>query len=276
MDPADSPPPSLLIFAPPSECGLLDWLRPQVSRLMLEEISKNDYGKSSEAYCAAILEQLGPQPSLGLLPRDPRGVREVLELECWNEPDRNPAGQPPSNLRGHLKRLLACTILLRNVAYVKAGQRRSEEEFFIETSATTVIQLVRRSMALGHGAVPLAAGFLLWLYGRQAHPAIRPFTAFAVLLLQALSRLDEPSSRGLLQTCAWVEHEERRARELLAADAESPRWLIGLNGHADRKGDRERWVRLATEALSNPPAEYAAEVRAALRAVANRIAGRPA
>ena len=58
-------------LVPPSECGLLEWLRSRVSRLMLEEIAENDYGRDHAKHLAAIEAQLGDQPQLGFLPWHP-------------------------------------------------------------------------------------------------------------------------------------------------------------------------------------------------------------
>src|SRR5580700_338580 len=112
----------------PSECALLDWVRTKVTLPLLEEISANDYGEETADHLAGIQAQLAPNPTLGLLPWCPR---EVLQLERWNEPDSGSPDRPPSDERGHLKRLLACVILLRNGAYVTGPFGLSEEDYFL-------------------------------------------------------------------------------------------------------------------------------------------------
>src|ERR1700679_3868146 len=136
---------------------------------MLEEISANDWGEDTSVHLAGILAQLAPHPPLGLPPWHPR---EVLELERWSEPDEESPHGPPSGDRGHLKRLLACEILLRNGAYVNGPYDLSEEDFFLQTSAATLLQLTASALALG---IPdVALGFVLWLFEAQPHPGVRP------------------------------------------------------------------------------------------------------
>ena len=149
---------------------------------MLEEIAANDRGEDTAKNLAGIQAQLSPRPPLGLLPWWPR---EVLELERWSEPDRRHDGQPPSGERGHLKRLLACTVLLRNAAYVtsRPDPFDFDEEFFLETSAASVVRLTGRALAL---RIPGGAlGFLLWLFESQPYPGFQPFVAFCIVALAA-------------------------------------------------------------------------------------------
>ena len=115
------------MIAAPSDRALLEWIQAKVSRPMLEEISLNDYGEESADHLAGIQAQLTAHPPLGMLPWCPR---EVLELERWNDPDHPYMDKPPSGARGHIKRLLACTILLRNGAYVSGPYGLSDEDFF--------------------------------------------------------------------------------------------------------------------------------------------------
>ncbi len=69
-------------IATPSESVLLDWLKARVSRLMLEEIAANDWGRETAHNLAGIEMQLGDSAPLGPLPWFPL---EVLELERWKE-----------------------------------------------------------------------------------------------------------------------------------------------------------------------------------------------
>jgi len=125
---------------------------------------------------------------------------EVLELERWCKSD---------TARDHFKRLFACTILLRIIAI----------------SAATIIQMARSSMALGSQASRLALGFLLWLHGKQSHPMQRPFVSFGVLLLQIQEGLPGPP-----ETCAWVEEDEKLARQQLGDAVDSAKWLAATSG----------------------------------------------
>jgi hypothetical protein len=105
----------------PSDSDLLDWLRSRVSRPMLEEIARNDYEEEVTQHLDGIVAQLRANPPLGLLAWNPR---EVLELERWNEPTDDES-MPAS----HLKRLMACTILLRNVGHLHIGDRSYDEKY---------------------------------------------------------------------------------------------------------------------------------------------------
>lgn len=167
-------------MAAPSECVLLDWLQPRVSRLMLEEISANDYEWESAGHLAGIQAQLTTHPPLGMLAWCPR---EALVLESWRDPDRAHLDKPPSGTRGHMMRLLACTILLRNGAYVSSPDPLSDEDFFLQTSAARLIRLTQSILALEIPALGL--GFMLWFFEAQPHPRLRPFTAFCALALAA-------------------------------------------------------------------------------------------
>jgi hypothetical protein len=237
------PPTALMAAAPPSETALLDFARApsRVSREMIHEIALNDRGEDAEIHELAILKQLAPAPPLGLLPWHPV---EVLELQRWCKSD---------SARDHFKRLFACAILLRNVAFV--GNEDRKAEYFVGTSAATVIQLVRSSIALGSEASRLTLGFLLWLHGKQNHPVLRPFVSFGVLLLQIHEGLT-----SLLEICAWVEEDEKVAREELGDDVQSGRWLIGLNYQEDHV-DAARSGQL-------PP-----EAEAVLRQMRDRLSG---
>jgi len=131
---------------------------------MIEGIARNDYGEGVEEHFAGIQEQLSSNPPLGLLAWNPR---EILELERSSEPDERHRDCPPTGAYGHTKRLLACAILLRNVGRVRVTSRLSDEAFFVETSASTAIQLVRSALAIGGEAPELAAQLLLRVYEVQ-------------------------------------------------------------------------------------------------------------
>ncbi len=205
---------------------------------MLEEISLNDCGEESPDHLAGIQAQLGPHPPLGLLPWYPR---EVLELERWQEPDKAYTDRPPSGERGHLKRLLACVILLRNGAYVSGRYGHSEEDFFLQTSAASLNQLTRSAIAI---EVPqLALGLILWLFQVQPHPGLRAFIAFRSLALASAMGFGEATEQEIVQICDWVDCEEKRCRQVLGDDADTQRWLIGLNSYEERHS--ERWASLA-------------------------------
>ena len=259
------PPAQLLTLAPPSETALLDFVRARVSPQMIHEIAMNDYGRNVDVHELEIMRQLSPSPELGMVPWHPR---EVLELERWREPDEGDADRPPTGTPGHLKRLFACVLLLRNVAFVSPEDSDGDlysGEFFIDISAATVIQLVRSSIELGSQASRLALGFLLWVHAKQSHPHLRPFVSFAALLLEIQEDASDPS---LLETCAWVESEENSAREQLekSDDVHSSRWLVGLNYQEDMSTRSAVWAEALAKSGHVPP-----EVESALRRMHERL-----
>lgn len=231
---------------------LREWLRAHVSRLMLEEISKNDRERDVAQYLAYLEDKLGICPSGGQPHPYPR---EVLELERWGEPDKQYINEPPSGGRGHLKRLLSCTLLLDDAAHLE-GRPWSADEDFIENSATTVIQLARSAIALGEQATRLAMGYLIWVRNVQLHPTLSPFASFCVLLLAFDARFEDISDDNLAELCDWVEQEESRCRQSLGARAKSERWLTGLNIHFESRQDRDRLLNCGSLALSNPIIRY--------------------
>jgi len=239
-------------FGGPSEIDLLNWASNRVSPAMLEEIARNDRGEEAAEHLSALRAQLRARAPLGLLPWYPR---EVLELERWNEPD---------GLAGHWKRLLACTILLRNVGHVTVTAI-SDEEFFVETSSPAVIQLVCSAIVVEGEAPVLATRLLLWLYGAQLHPAFRPFVAFGIVLLAAhcrnLSvprrtrhskrRPEKPLSVDIATLSVWMIEVESSARELLGDEVRTEDWLFGLNGYEQR---RQSWISTAQSILAGDDA----------------------
>ncbi len=249
-----------------SDSALLDWLRPKVSRLMIEEISENDYRRATLENSAAVEMQVMANPPLGFLAWIPR---EVLELERWSEPERK---EPPSGQRGHIKRLLACTILLRNAACTNIdGDLYYELKFFVETSAATLIQLVRSAIALDGEVPDLASRFLFWVYGQQGHPAFRPFAAFSLLLLTAHIGPEKASVLNLHDLCLWVLAVEAQCREMLDHYDKSERWLVGLNSYEDNKTSRAVWADSARAILTRPNRLNSIETQQLLLDLIDRI-----
>jgi hypothetical protein len=124
-----------------------------------------------------------------------------------------------------------------------------------------VIQLVRSCIALGSQCSRLALRFLLWLYGKQTDPLLRPFISFGALLLQAREGLCETS---LLDTCAWVEAEENSARERLGRDVYSARWLVGLNWQEGNARCRGAWMDTLTQVIAARSGHLPPEVESTL------------
>jgi hypothetical protein len=176
----------------------------------------------------------------------------LLELERWQQPEKEYANQAPSGQRGHTKRLLACAILLRNVGHLANPQRHSEEEFLIETSAATLLRLTETAIAIG-GELPFSTvQFLLWLYRVQPDLMLRAFTAFGVSLLAAPeSRAGDERFREVnaARLCEWCIAIEKQCRTTIGPRVSSESWLIGLSSYEDRKGHREGWKKLADSVL---------------------------
>lgn len=236
-------PEAILIVAHPSETALLEWVRSQVSEFELREIAANDYGEEVPEHLAGIKVQLSEAPELGLLPWCPR---EVLELERWQEPDRSYDDSPPKGRMGHLKRLLACAILLRNAAYICNSNSVADGDtlFFLDTSAATALRLARSAISIGAEAIPLALGFVVWTHSQIDYPFLTPFITFAILLLVgagSFKRLTDRDSEDLSQILV---NEELRARLSLGEDVNNDKWLTGLNLYEE---DRESQWREAAD-----------------------------
>jgi len=261
-------PKSLLAIAAPSEDALLKWIQAKVSPRMLEEISLNDFGEESAEHLAGIQAQLTAHPPLGMLSWFPR---EVLELERWNTPDQSHLDTPPSGTRGHVKRLLACTILLRNAAYVSSPRWGGEEDFFLQTSASTLNRLTQSALALQ--APELGLGFMLWLFEIQSHPALRPFTAFCALAFAAALGFGEASDQEIIGACDWVDAEEVRSRAELGKDVDSERWLIGINSYERSQDRQEDWRFIANQAFGTYQRSYSDQVTERLGRFSHKLSG---
>jgi|SRR5665213_1416035 len=236
---------------------------------MIHEIALNDYASNVDIHELEIMNQLSPSPVFGMLPWHPH---EVLELERWSDPDEGDANRPPSGTPGHLKRLFACVLLLRNVAFVFSEDSDGDlysGAFFIDTSAATVIQLVRSSIELGSQASRLALGFLLWVHATQSHPHLRPFVSFAALLLHVR---EDCSAANLLDTCAWVEAEQNSGREQLdEEDVHSATWLVGLNYQEDSRERTKIWADALARVIEARSPQVSREVESALRRMHERL-----
>lgn len=238
------PCPKVLVkLGPPSKDDLLSALGARVSRSMLEEIAANDYGEEVPAHLAGIEAQIAPNAPLGKLDWCPR---EVLELQVWSEPDDD-----PDVMREHVKRMLACTILLRN-----AGCAVSEspcQDFFLEVSANTVAQLIRSIMADTPIELSRTAGLglLLWLYESQPFAPLQPFVAFGALILGASLAFGNATDSDVQTAYQWMNDVETRCRSVLSSGAQSERWLVGLNPYVDGNDGRMRWISAAETGFSH-------------------------
>jgi hypothetical protein len=240
---SDPIPNDLLAFADPSETSLLEHLKARVSRLMLEEISQNDYCEEAADHLAGIERQMNGSAEPALLNWCPR---EVLELERWQEPSTAGEGKIESFECEHLKRLLACTILLRSAGYQSLPARLSAGDFFLETSAASLVQLTRSVVALESSFERPALAFVLWLYERQSYPRLQPFAAFCALLLMAA--MPERREADVAKIYNWVDAVEAVCRADIGLGI-SDHWLLGLNGYEDDRKPRKRWQDAAQRAF---------------------------
>ena len=251
MDLAEAPQ-RVLELASPSRDALLDWLLPHVSRLMIEEISSNDRGEDVARYLDSIARRMDARPAVR-----PRafGAREVLELERWSEPEKHSVSSPPSGSRGHLKRLLACTLLLQDAAEPETDSGIGDRDF-VESSASTLIQLTRSAIALREGVPVLALGFLLWVWTSQPAPSFSPFASFCIVLLSVRLGLGQLADSDLAELFDWAEQEEARCRDALQHDAQSERWLTGLNIYQGGREDRNRLLDCGKQVIAAPMLRY--------------------
>jgi hypothetical protein len=243
----------LLKIVDPSETGLLDVLRSRMSRRMLEEIAANDYGEEVPFHLKGVEEQMSSTPPLGNLEWCPR---EVLELERWNDPDKEEHEQHRELC--HIKRLFACTILLRNAGHMNSDSMRlSEHDFFLETSGASVARLLRSASALGGAFLRSALAFTLWLYRAQPYPRLRPFVALASALLAILASHAPSETDKEQRLLAWVDGVEADCRATVGKDVESETWLVGLNSYEAREEHRALWYDMMRQLASQRPASSA-------------------
>lgn len=186
----------------------------------------------------------GEPPPLSWCPR------EVLELQRWDEPScsSSAACDVAHFEREHLKRLMACAILLRSAGHEALSPRLPEKDFFLETSAASLVQMIRSVFALDASYKAPALAFVLWLHERQSYIRLQPFAAFSALLLAAtMADQEEADARAI---CEWVDAVEARSKVAAAGNFESDRWLIGLNSYEDSTVRRGRWKEAAQLAFA--------------------------
>jgi hypothetical protein len=235
------PPQELSASATPSDSALLDWLRPGISRLMLEEIAANDYGEEIAEHLTAIEKQLSEAPLRGFLPWCPR---EVLELERFAEPDIPSRDDSATKRRRHWKRILACTLLLQSAATTPIESLESIDESFLDTSASTLIRLTQSAIAVSEDCPKQALSFMLWFIRELSYLPLRPFAAFCTLLLW-LHWSPKLNCDAIVKLSQWIIDEEQQCRTSLSSEVASERWLVGLSIYEDRTGHREVWFRTA-------------------------------
>jgi hypothetical protein len=149
----------------PDERALLAWVAPKMDAVALDEIAAADYGADVQEHRRALTELVHSPwlpDKLAWVPG------EVLALTRWS----SPAGR-----RDHLKRLFACTILVR---------AKTSDANPVDSAAP----LVDSAWELGEPARGVALRFLAWcrlhLPGHwRDDPSSAMFLTLAVLLLSA-------------------------------------------------------------------------------------------
>lgn len=212
----------------PDERALLAWVAPQLDDAALDEIAAADYGDHAREYRLSLTDLVHSPWLPEELTWDPG---EVLSLTRSTR---------PTNRRDHLKRLFACTILVRATTYDVDPVRPTGP-------------LVDSAWELGEPARGAAVRFLAWcrlnLPGDwRDDPSSAMFLTLALLLLSAATA----SSAAL----AAILVEEL---DVVLADPERPwRRRPGSPLFTRRPGDsgdtRRLWSALVTRCLVDNPA----------------------
>jgi hypothetical protein len=211
----------------PNERALLAWVAPQLDAAAIEEIAAADYGVDVPEYRRALTE-LVHSP---WLPDDLIGnPGEVLALTRWTT---------PASRRDHLKRLFACTLLVRAV---------TADGIPVDSLAP----LVDSAWELGEPARAAAVRYLAWcrlnLPGDwRDDPSSVMFLTLAVLLLSAETAVSAALAARLVEELGAVLADpdlpwRRRPR--------SPLFARGT----DSASTRRLWSALMTRCLVDNPA----------------------
>ncbi|HVV86018.1 MAG TPA: hypothetical protein VHE35_23320, partial [Kofleriaceae bacterium] len=178
--------------------ALFDWLRPRVTRRMLEHIATADYGIDYDQHLAAIADLC----ATGLVPRRLGwNPGEVVELRRWQE----------GTDVDHVERALCCTLLCL------------ASDPALDTNGAILVESV---VALGAEAMDLAAGLIAWCDARRraewaAAELDEEHDPWALVTLAVLAAARDPADARLPGLVALVtahhrapELPERRARSL--------------------------------------------------------------
>jgi hypothetical protein len=93
--------------------------------------------------------------------------------------------------------------------------------------------------------------------------------AFGALLLQVQEDL---ADTNLMDTCAWVEHEEKLARQQLhELEIHSATWLLGLSAYEDDSGSSFPWWDTIEQVIAARSGHLPPEVESALRQMRERL-----
>jgi hypothetical protein len=217
----------LFVSFAPDERALLRWVAPLLDAAALEEIAAADYGYDVPEYLAELTELVRG----AWLPDELiRGAGPVLSLTRW---------ATPADRRGHLKRLFACTVLVR--AVTADGD-----------PVDSLAPLVDSAWELGEPARAVAVRFVAWcrlqLPGDwRDDPSAPMFLTLALLLLATETATSVALAAVLVEELAVVLADpelpwRRRPRSPLFA-----RHTTGLGE------TRRLWSALVTRRLVDTP-----------------------
>jgi hypothetical protein len=237
---------------------LRDWLRPQISDDILDEIAAADYGMDFEAHRSALQKIHTGEPMPAPLPWEPK---EVLELIRWSEPS-DPNWKPGSvGERGHLMRAFCCAALL------EAAADPANDGYFSGENQT-IAQLIASALALGEAAQRGALQLLAWrMLDVPRDTGERPFFALGILLLVVALRLDADGAL-LRELCEWLLAEEAWARAQGEVGPTGDAWLLGVSFFSARD---TTWRELGWRVLVEPPHPHPPLAAAALDDIATRL-----
>ncbi|GAA4432520.1 hypothetical protein [Bremerella cremea] len=201
----------VLTLFPPSEHGLIEWLCPQMSDAMLQEIAMADNG-FGQAEMFVLLKQLRSTGTFAK-PMDV-DLREVLSLTCWVDPDRpNPPPFPPgpTSEEGHRIRLFACAVRLQ------------DEEDPCDAYDTCLAIALESAAVVGSEADRHLGRYLTWRIPSEAAPRFRVLCRLGllILLLRSHSMATDPAMlESLADQIMDEEHLGRRQWRYCPTDPE--------------------------------------------------------
>jgi len=230
----------LLDVLHPSELALRDWVGPQLSESMLQEIAAADYGVDVGENRRALEELRRDRwlpDELSCYPE------EVLALTCSSEVEAQHS--PAEARRIHLMRIFCCLVLVR------ATTRNSSPVW-------SVTPLVESAVELGPEAVDAAGSFLAWCWLHEPgdwrdDPTSRPILTLGLVLLSALLPAGRDPKLLPALVAAFVEDLIAVLADEYMLWSERPvRALLKLTAMGS---DRRIWVSLASRYLIDGPAQ---------------------
>lgn len=217
--------PSFVTAFAPDPDALLRQLAPRIDDIMLREIAACDYGYDVDRRFALLT---GARDALVVDVAD-FGLREVLDLTKWSEPDVPEMRGGAKGKRGHWMRAFACAALLRGY-----GAPGGADHAFGTNDA--LIQLVASLDSLDAGLEPHAASAVAWSVGALGETCPDEMAFFGVALLWFALRTGARDEM-IAAVCAWTEREAQRAAAHAAERGRtSERWLVGVAAYGQRNG----------------------------------------